>query len=237
MKGPFHHPLDKLINDDKLFLLETMIPFVDERMKAPLAMYIKIMELQLILRGFRSYSYVYQCGLCRDINNQDDVLATLAGCGFGDIAGQMNQLKSMMNMMNIMNTMGENGVNSGNSVPFEHNGYSGNMNKRFQDIFEEFDRDETYDRDNSYDEQDYYDRYAYSNEYDVHDMYDKYARANAYDEQDPYNQEATRNNHQNTYIQHSNNHDHDNHEANYTGNDSMLDNIMHLLDEYDYSHD
>lgn len=240
MKGPFHHPLDKLINDDKLFLLETMIPFVDERMKVPLAMYIKIMELQLILRGFRSYSYVNQCGLCRDINNQDDVLETLAGCGFGDIAGQMNQFKSMMNMMNIMNTMGENGVNPGHSGSFGHEGYSSNMNKRFQDIFDEFDGNE---------------------EYDTHDMYDKYSGAYAYDAHKAYNQETGRSNYQeagkNNYYETDRNNYHeaseDNHQDTYLNNpthsyqniyeknsaenDSMLDNIMHLLDEYDYSHD
>lgn len=110
-KRPVYHPLDKLINDDKLFLLEAMIPFVDERMKAPLAMYIKITEIQLILRAFRNTNYVNQCGLCRDINNQDEILAALADCGFGDIAGQMNQLQSAMRMMNMMSMMEQSAPN------------------------------------------------------------------------------------------------------------------------------
>lgn len=211
MKGPFHHPLDNLINDDKLFLLETMIPFVDERMKAPLAMYIKVVELQLILKGFRNHSYVNQCGLCRNINNQDDVLEALAGCGFGDIAGQMNQFKSMMNMMNVMNMMEENGTHAGHSDSFSHAGHSGNMNKRFQDIFDEYDGNEEYDRNAQLDRHDQFDKFDYQENYDTYSMYEKYSDRSKIDRQEEYRQTPAK-------------------------NDSMLDNIMNLLDEYDHSH-
>ena len=57
--GNFHHPLDNLIKDDRLFMMEAILPFVDDRMKAPLAMYIKIMELQTILNALRDTNYVY----------------------------------------------------------------------------------------------------------------------------------------------------------------------------------
>ena len=80
--GNFHHPLDNLIKDDRLFMMEAILPFVDDRMKAPLAMYIKIMELQTILNALRDTNYVNSCGLHKDINNQDDILSSLAGCGF-----------------------------------------------------------------------------------------------------------------------------------------------------------
>ena len=32
--GNFHHPLDNLIKDDRLFMMEAILPFVDDRMKA-----------------------------------------------------------------------------------------------------------------------------------------------------------------------------------------------------------
>ena len=75
--GNFHHPLDNLIKDDRLFIMEAILPFVDDRMKAPLAMYIKIMELQTILNALRDTNYVNSCGLHKDINNQDDILSSL----------------------------------------------------------------------------------------------------------------------------------------------------------------
>lgn len=129
MKGPFYHPLDKLINDDKLFLLEAILPFVDNQMKAPLAMYIKISEMQRVMNGFKNYNYVNQCGLCRDISNQEDLLSVLANCGFSDIANQMSQFQSAMNMMHAMN------MAEGNHFNFQN----GDRSNRFQNIFDEYD--------------------------------------------------------------------------------------------------
>ena len=37
--GNFHHPLDNLIKDDRLFMMEAILPFVDDRMKAPCLLY------------------------------------------------------------------------------------------------------------------------------------------------------------------------------------------------------
>ena len=103
--GNFHHPLDNLIKDDRLFIMEAILPFVDDRMKAPLAMYIKIMELQTILNALRDTNYVNSCGLHKDINNQDDILSSLAGCGFPDIRDQFASMKKAIDMMKTMEAM------------------------------------------------------------------------------------------------------------------------------------
>ena len=73
--------------------------------KAPLAMYIKIMELQTILNALRDTNYVNSCGLHKDINNQDDILSSLAGCGFPDIRNQFASMKKAMDMMKTMEAM------------------------------------------------------------------------------------------------------------------------------------
>ena len=103
--GNFHHPLDNLIHDDRLFMMEAIIPFVADNMKAPLAMYIKVMELQAILSALRDKDYVNSCGLYKDINNQEDILSSLAGCGFADIKDQFANIKKAMDMMKAMGTM------------------------------------------------------------------------------------------------------------------------------------
>lgn len=100
--GNFRHPLDNLIRDDRLFMLEAVLPFVSDNMKAPLAMYIKIMELQSILSCLQDRSYMESCGLHKDINNQDDILSSLAACGFPDVQGQFANIKKMMDMMKVM---------------------------------------------------------------------------------------------------------------------------------------
>lgn len=93
MRRPISHPLDKLIKDDRLIMLEAMIPFVDRQLKGPLAIYIKITELKLIMNALSDYHYIEQCGLNMDMNNQEQVLSALAGCGFPDIASQFEQVK------------------------------------------------------------------------------------------------------------------------------------------------
>lgn len=103
--GNFRHPLDNLIRDDRLFIMEAIIPFVDDNMKAPLAMYIKFMELKAILEALRDPCYVNSCGLHKDINNQDDLFSSLANCGLMGGKDQLENMKKAMNMMNMMNMM------------------------------------------------------------------------------------------------------------------------------------
>ena len=68
-------------------------------------MYIKIMELQTILNALRDTNYVNSCGLHKDINNQDDILSSLAGCGFPDIRDQFASMKKAIDMMKTMEAM------------------------------------------------------------------------------------------------------------------------------------
>lgn len=116
--GNFRHPLDNLIRDDRLFIMEAIIPFVDDNMKAPLAMYIKFMELKAILEALRDPGYVNSCGLHKDINNQDDIFSSLANCGLMGGKDQLENMKKAMNMMNKMKQGGdsESGVSGSGSA-------------------------------------------------------------------------------------------------------------------------
>ena len=107
---PHSHPLDKLISDDRLFLLEAILPFVDGPMRMPLVIYLKMMELQQIMRVINNQSYIRQCDFNRDLHNQNDILASLAQCGFPDIADQMKNMQQAMNMMQVMNAMNQTGA-------------------------------------------------------------------------------------------------------------------------------
>lgn len=107
---PHSHPLDKLISDDRLFLLEAILPFVDGPMRIPLIIYLKMMELQQIMRVINNQSYVRQCDFNRDFHNQNDILTSLAQCGFPDIEDQMKNMQQAMNMMQVMNAMNQTGA-------------------------------------------------------------------------------------------------------------------------------
>ena len=118
--GNFRHPLDNLIHDDRIFMLEAILPFVSDRLKAPLAMYIKIMELQTILSSLQDKECMARCGLHKDINNQDDILSSLADCGFEDVKGKFVNLKKMLDVMKMMESAKEmpGGNFSGNGSMF-----------------------------------------------------------------------------------------------------------------------
>lgn len=66
-------------------------------MKAPLAMYIKIMELQTILNALRDTNYVNSCGLHKDINNQDDIRHPCPGV-VSRYQGQFASMKKAIDM-------------------------------------------------------------------------------------------------------------------------------------------
>ena len=78
---PHSHPLDKLISDDRLFLLEAILPFVEGPMRVPLVIYLQMIELQQVMRVINNQSYIRQCDINRDLHNQNDLLASLAQCG------------------------------------------------------------------------------------------------------------------------------------------------------------
>ena len=123
------HPLDNLIKDDRLFMLEALIPFVDDSMKAPIAMYIKITELRLILIALKDKNLVSSCGLCKDINNQEDILSSLCSMGFPDAKASFDNIKKAMSMASAMEAM--------NGKPDCHMGsntnYSDNTNNENED--------------------------------------------------------------------------------------------------------
>jgi hypothetical protein len=116
--GPFNHPLDNLIGDNKLFLMEAILPYLDHNMKVPLAMYIKISELRSIMSALRDKDFVKSKGLHKDINNQEDILSSLAACGLSGFSEKMNEIKSAMTLMNSMEAFkgAEGGMFSGSGA-------------------------------------------------------------------------------------------------------------------------
>lgn len=131
--GNFRHPLDNLIHDDRLFMLETILPFVSDNMKAPLAMYIKIMELQSVLSSLQDKNYMEHCGLHKDINNQDDILSSLADCGLMDVKSQFANIKKMMDMIKIMEASKE--TKDDNDTDQTNDIYGS-----IRDLFDEYDK-------------------------------------------------------------------------------------------------
>lgn len=102
MKEPFHHLLDTIYPNNSLLILEAMIPYVEPSLKLPLALLIKMQEVQLLIQVFNNPTRMEACGLNRTTNNSEELLSALCQAMGVDIMGQM---KNMQNIMSMMNTM------------------------------------------------------------------------------------------------------------------------------------
>ena len=51
LRRPFSHPMDIFIQDDSLFMMEAMLPFLDPQIMKPMAIYIKFTEMMLKQSG------------------------------------------------------------------------------------------------------------------------------------------------------------------------------------------
>ncbi|MCM1081936.1 MAG: hypothetical protein NC393_02140 [Clostridium sp.] len=99
------HPLDKLINDDSLFLLEAMVPFVEYQYKLPLIFFIKYRELTMIMQRMNDRNYISECGFDCHPKNQEEMLGSMLSFMPSEYANTFQQMKQMMSMMEMMNSM------------------------------------------------------------------------------------------------------------------------------------
>ena len=91
LRRPFSHPLDIFIQDDSLFMMEAMLPFLDPQIMKPMAIYIKFTEMMIILNNINNQDYMRRCCFHKDINNYDAVLSSLKDMGMAeDIEHQWN---------------------------------------------------------------------------------------------------------------------------------------------------
>ena len=103
LRRPFSHPLDIFIQDDSLFMMEAMLPFLDPQIMKPMAIYIKFTEMMIILNNINNQDYMRRCCFHKDINNYDAVLSSLKDMGMAEDIEQAMRMKSAMDMMQRMN--------------------------------------------------------------------------------------------------------------------------------------
>lgn len=101
------HPLDRLISDDSLFMLEAIIPFVDLPTKRLLAVFIKYKELTSILSSLSNPTYISECGFDCHPKSTDDMLEGICQFMPDDFRHTINQMKQMKGMMDIMDAMSD----------------------------------------------------------------------------------------------------------------------------------
>lgn len=119
---PGNHPLDKLISDQSLFLLEALVPFIDYPYKKMLVLFIKYRELMSIMNSLNDRDFISSCGFDCHPKNTEEMLINMCDFLPGNITSSMKQMKQMMSMMEMMNSMPQNTSNTTNdSFSFNNN--------------------------------------------------------------------------------------------------------------------
>lgn len=99
------HPLDILIPDNTLSLLEALVPFVDYSFKKPLVLFIKYREIMAIMQSLNNIDYISNCGFNCAPKSNEDFLTNILKYLPGDYAASLSQAKQMMSMFEMMNMM------------------------------------------------------------------------------------------------------------------------------------
>lgn len=97
------HPLDNIYPDNSLVLLESMIPYVEPRLRLPLALLIKFQEIQYILTVFHNPHMMKSCGMDSSASSPEELLMTICKTMGIDLTEQLKTVQAMQNMQTMAN--------------------------------------------------------------------------------------------------------------------------------------
>lgn len=101
----YSHPLDRLLNDNSIFMLEALIPFVDYNMKKVLVLFIKVRELSALMAKLNDPASLASCGFDCHVTSMDDMIDKMCDFMPPEFSNNIRQTIKMMNMMKMMEGM------------------------------------------------------------------------------------------------------------------------------------
>lgn len=126
--------LQQFLRDDQLSMLESMMPYIGEHFRKPLALSIKFLEIKKILTEFDDEEKLSACGLENNPTNLDSILAALKNNCTPEMAEQIDQIITMRNIMKMYQTYKE--LTKNNPDLFSSNFFSPNQSSSpFGNIF------------------------------------------------------------------------------------------------------
>lgn len=99
--------LQQFLQDNQLSMLESIMPYIGEHLRKPLALSIKFLEIRKILTEFDDEEKLSACGLENNSPNIDSLLTTLRNNSSPEIAQQIDQILTMRNIMKMYQTYTE----------------------------------------------------------------------------------------------------------------------------------
>ncbi len=106
----YKHPLDKLLHNDNIYLLESMIPYVGYELKFPLVLLIKFFEIKKLHYYFSDRNKINSCGLHNDNHDFSNIIHEFENMDHFSKSSSISQIINMyksMEMFKKMNAMME----------------------------------------------------------------------------------------------------------------------------------
>lgn len=101
----YTHPLDRLIDDNSIFMLEALIPFVDYNMKRVLVLFIKAREMKCLMEKLNNPRSLASSGFDCHVNSMEEMVEKMCSFLPPEFAQNIRQTIKMMNMMQMMEQM------------------------------------------------------------------------------------------------------------------------------------
>lgn len=95
------NPFDRFLSNPSLDMLNSALPYVGEHFRKPLALYIKIMEIQRIISDFDKEEILTACGFEEQKPNLEAMLKAMKAASGKEA---QPQLDSMLQMLNFIRT-------------------------------------------------------------------------------------------------------------------------------------
>lgn len=136
------HPLDRLIADDFIFILEAIIPFVDFKLKKIIFLFLKYKETILILGEMDNHENMEKCGLHIADKSKENMIERIFEFVPNDLSNNLKEAKQMISMFQMMQMMNEmNSDASGNDDFYDSNMFDDTKfnDTLFSDIYDNTD--------------------------------------------------------------------------------------------------
>lgn len=99
--------LQQFLQDNQLSMLESIMPYIGEQLRKPLALSIKFLEIRKILTEFDDEEKLSACGFENNSPNIDSLLTTLRNNSTPEMAEQIDQILTIRNIMKMYQTYNE----------------------------------------------------------------------------------------------------------------------------------
>lgn len=95
-------PLHQLIEHSDLNLLEAALPYIQQEMRQPLAMYIKMSEFMQVMRSFQNEETLAACGLDDQNMNYEMMLQAMKMAASKEQSQKIDQMIRFMNLSRML---------------------------------------------------------------------------------------------------------------------------------------